>query len=181
MDLSGSFISSFESSTREFFTSCLTKSELLYEERVRLTNTLASYECQSLLSVDSLKSVIQTLAHFILVVKPFHACALMRDGAEVISKDFDMLTEECLQGYAKAMRPNGSDIIEKLKPTFDSESQIFKKAEQRCFVFLQNFIEELSQSEASIFMKFVTGMEMMQEKINVTFNGQDNPQMMLPR
>ena len=77
-------------------------------------------------------------------------------------------------------KPKGSDIVQTLAPSF-SEDFNYKFAEERSLTFLESFLEDLDNAGASTFMKYVSGCEIMQDRVRVEFNSETNAELMVPR
>ena len=151
------------------------------EVKLAISRTLSKFELKSLPTTPlDLKLVLESLANFFLYVKPYHMLQFIRKGALSITSKFEKCSEQEFLSYIEKQKPKGSDIVKILKPSY-SEDLNYKFAEETVVTFLEDFLEDLNHEDASTFMKYVSGCEMMRDNVRVEFNSETNVEMMVPK
>jgi hypothetical protein len=108
-----------------------------------------------------------------IIVKPFYCLRHLQ-------RNFWQYGEEEFKGYLDELKPDGKKIIDVLvKSAGDAEGM---PHEDRVFDFLKRFFNGLSSLHCERFLKFVTSQEVLTTNtvILVQFNGNTNPEMMIP-
>ena len=177
-----SFLSCFSNETNELFRNCLAGTNGFgIDAKLAISRVLSYFELSSLPTTPSeLQTVLESLATFILYVKPHHMLEFIRKGALSITSKFEQCSDKDFLSYIEKQKPKGSDIVKILNPSY-SENPNYRFAEETVVTFLEDFLEDLNHEDASTFMKYVSGCEMMRGSVRVEFNSETNVELMVPK
>ena len=176
------FLSCFSKESNELFRNCLSgTNEFGIDAKLAISRVLSNFELKSLPTTPlDLQMVLELLATFFLYVKPHHMLEFIRKGALSITSKFEQCSDKDFLSYIEKQKPKGSDIVKILKPSY-SENPNYRFAEETVVTFLEDFLEDLNHEDASTFMKYVSGCEMMHGNVRVEFNSETNVEMMVPK
>ena len=74
------------------------------------------------------------------------------------------------------MRPEGNFIAEKFYPCHHNYPFI-KAKEETAMDFLADYVKNMDSEDASLFMKYITGLDVFKSSVHVDFNGVDVDEM----
>lgn len=150
----------------------------VFDEELRMTLIafFSCYETSSLPCPATIKTALEEAAEFALITKPFYMLHHMREG--ITNSPFIGLSEEAFEALMATLRPSGSDIVANLNLIHSGNPEYYG-LEERVGGYLENFLFTLTQEQAAIFMRFVSGDEKV-KKVNVEFNGALLEERMIP-
>lgn len=79
------------------------------------------------------------------------------------------------------LKPTAGDVIAIIKVNHTPENPVAHAQEENVIDFLYTFIGALNDAMLSAFLRFVTGMDITPEELNVNFNGGLPSNMMYPQ
>lgn len=140
------------------------------EFKSKLMDLFSSYEIKGLPKPEYFLSFLQEIAMVEVITKPYFA--LCHVARKIWPADEDLFLERL-----RLMKPDGKKITTLLKEPDSSDPHI-----ERVFSFLTRFTNGLDEGDARTFLKFVTGIEVLDENrlITVQFNGVTDPERMVP-
>ena len=130
-----------------------------------LTEFLSSYKCYRIPKPQNIKSLFVELSQQEIIQKPRYIANCWAPVLEVLKGHADFANVESLRQLLLDSKPTAKKVIKALdaKPTSD--------AEKESLGFLKKFIKSLDGVSLKVFLKFVTGSEVMiLQTISVSFN-----------
>lgn len=117
------------------------------------------------------------------MVKPYFILSNIRAGISKLSfasSKFADYSQDDILNFCKSLLPRPQDIYRCLEPEY-SELENLRIAEERCFGYLENIVALFDDEQCKVFLKFVSGTELICSKIFVTFNGMTCKELMIPK
>lgn len=133
-----------------------------------LLDVLSSYKCYKLPTKTNLDCILTELAHQELIQKPRYVGECWGPILRSLSKTERFSSLNKLKEFFLLMKPNAKKVIKTLKPRINQE------CDQQSFEFLKKFIKSLDPASLKIFLKFVTGSDVLVcDSIDVAFTLSD--------
>ena len=131
-----------------------------------LLDVLSAYNCKSKPKADNLKALIQELAHQELVQKPRYVSNCFSEVFVSAKKHHPFRSKEELSNFYESRKPNSKKVIQSLvcNPTTDDERTVFNH--------LTRLIKTLGKEELVLFIRFVTGGDLLPLQINIEYTDQ---------
>ena len=138
------------------------------ENNQDLLDTLSSYNCYRLPTKESLKDVVLELAHQEIIQKPRYVANCFAEIFSVSTCEAPLKSDKnLLQYYAKRI-PSAKKVIKCLVTTSDMSD-----SERNTLNHLTRYIKSLAGTELERFLHFVTGGNIVPDKIQVEFQLQE--------
>ena len=188
------FTGNMPSSTmvRRSFLSCLSESDKSLVEKalncqiftndfkLDIVNFLSKFNWHGIPTPHDFSIAIEKLAKFVAFVQPHYILHYVRKGVKSFVNPIEGQSENVFNQYVASIKPSGSEVADKLNPSF-SESIPLRSAEERCFQFLEEYVRGLKEEDAAMFVKYVSGIEVLPGSIEVEFNSESREELMIPR
>ena len=136
------------------------------ENNEDLLETLSFYKCHRNPSKDSLESILLELAHQEIVQKPRYIANCL---SEVLTSqnEHELFTSvEALLAFYEKHKPTAKKVIKSLNNDALNEKEV------EIFNHLTRFVKSLSKDILILFLRFVTGADMVPDSITVSFQEQ---------
>ena len=150
-------------------------------KRLQVTSFLSNYEYTGWVTAQNMPDVIKEIAWYATIVKPFYFCGNIRLGVAEgthLSK-LSTITETSFIDYIESLKPTGNRILDDIIVRYHDDENI-KVYEEVVFGYFKEFLRSMSMEETKLFLKFVTGYEILKENVFVEFSGSDHLCMLLP-
>eukprot|EP00794_Sanderia_malayensis_P004921 gene4921-5568_t len=175
------FIQSLDEGDKSLINTALTEAILTENTRIHLAAILGKYDLGVLPRKEKLKSILVSLARYVILVKPFFYLQNMRDPiAAAALKLIGKPKESDFCHLLQSLMPNGLQVVAKLSLNLSDDAEL-QALESRVADYLQTFLVSLNQTDAATFLRFVSGSEILQATIRVEFNGEINEERMVPK
>ena len=175
-----SFLDCLDESSRGIISSGLNSLHFTEDQRMALISIFANFETSSLPRPETLTKIVHNTARYLLLVKPFFFLHQMREGIlEVKSSPFLDISEELFISLMDSFMPSGAEIVKALTIKYSGSPNLYG-FEEKVAGFLECFLLTLTQKEAAVFMRFVSGNERV-SRVIVEFNGAATEERMIPR
>ena len=142
------------------------------EFKVKLIDLLSSYQIKGLPQPREFGVFLREIAKYELIIKPYFALSHLK-------RKFWPTGEQRFLQWLERLKPNGEKVslILKTPEDIDLDPHV-----DRVFGFLKRFVAGLNQIRSKTFLRFVTGIEVIEPftKISVQFNGVTDLEKMAP-
>ena len=155
------------------------KQHLTEELKYSLIGLFSINEFSSIPSNESFSEDFQRMAQYVLIRKPYYILEQLRIKTNNFSSLFQSLSEELFIEVLRSKLPNGITVSKMLKPSYSSDDNR-QVHEEKVFGYLETYVSSLGVTDTGKFLKFVTGLEVMSQDIDVNFNGEMNYKLMFP-
>ena len=176
-----SFLSSIQENERILLNDATSTTDS-FDERMKLKIAafFSFHEFPALPSPETIKESIHKVARYTILIKPcYYLCQIKEIAPLHIQSWLDMLDEAIFQNYLARIRPSGVAIVPKLKPLYSSDA-ICQVQEEVVYDYFVSYVSSLSLDTAALFLKFVSGFEVLGGIIFVDFHGEDKDEAMIP-
>ena len=132
---------------------------MLTQSEEDLVDVLDTYKFFRKPSADNLRKILSELAHQEIIQHPRYVANSFRQVFKVVTiHPFE--SKEDLVEFCKKREPTNKKVIRALKA---STSDTMNDAKRNVFSHLHRYIKSLSKQDLVLFLRFVTGAEIMAE------------------
>ena len=140
---------------------------------VQLVELFSSCHICSVPTPDLFPETLNNICKFITLVSPYYFILCMQISDHLLS----YVTESFFETYLSSLRPSGEDIDIMAR---QSDDPSLFGLEERVYRYVECYVRALSVQQASMFMKYISGAEILQPLVFVSFNGVTASEMMIP-
>ena len=176
------FCESLAEGDRKIVQEAIKMETLTHVTKLHLAGILGQYGLGVLPSKDKLENMLESLARYTVLVKPFRYLYNMRHPiADMAFQIFGHITELEFRAMLQRMVPTGMQVVANLHINYSrDEDGTLKALEERLPDYLQTFLVSLGKDQLTTFIRFVSGCEILPERILVEFNSEMAEELMIP-
>ena len=146
---------------------------------LEIAGLCSNYSITRLPTRSTIEVLLNSLARHTICMKPFY---YIHHISNDITDFFDPFDESDLFRCLDEIAPDGKIILEVLSPEYFLDDHLTTH-EMRVFEYLQLYVSTLNVESSKVFLKYVTGMEVLLNDISikVLFNGEVELENIVPQ
>ena len=146
--------------------------------KVKIASSFNQFDSNVRPSASNFGSVVSKVSRYAVLSKPYSYVVSIQKGMHRshCQKMFSSIDGTTLIYLLESMRPQGNVIAKNLYPWHHNNPFIKAKEDFSVLVmdFLVDYVKSMDSKNASLFMKYITGLDLFISSIHVDFNGVDN-------